>query len=220
MKSLDSIKLQRLIDGELEYSEVQLLLANAEHQFDDWKAIATGFIENQMFASQFNSIDRENSAAPQVEHSNGPDISPLPRYWLLALAASALMTLSIGMLIGSTYFGGSPENFGVTPLADAGNSLVENRDADQPASQPAVYRMQLHDDQGNQFIDTDIPFYQVADWNDIDQHRIKEYPADIRNRVRKSGYDLQQNTRYLQGRLNDGRRFVIPVRNTKFAPYQ
>ena len=225
MKPLDSIQLQRMIDGELEYAEVRRILELLDSEgmtssSEDWKSIATGFIENQMFASQFDAMEQEHATVARRQTPDQPDSRTMPHFWLLSLAASALVTLSIGLLIGANYRDGNPE-LATTPLADTGGSLVNNRNANETmSSNPAMYRMQLEDSQGNQFIDTDIPFYQVANWKDVDQHRFKEYPSDVRNRVLNSGYDLQQNTRYLQGRLKDGRRFVIPVRNTKFAPYQ
>ena len=214
MKSLDPIQLQRLVDGELELAEIQTMLARVESQ--DWKTIATRYIENQIFQSQFDEMELESDALAQRKDHDDVVSTSLPHLKLLSLAASTLLTLSIGMLIGASYFGGAVMVDSSTPVVDAGNTLVENRSNNSPA----VYRMQLEDKEGNQFIDTDIPFYQAVDWTNVDQHGFKEYSTDIRNSVLNSGYDLQQQTRFLGGRLRDGRRFVIPIRNTKFAPYQ
>ena len=219
MKSIDPVQLQRLIDGELDCSEIKSLVSQLDDSSDSWRTVATGFIEDRMFKSQFDAIEREG--APQLPLRNQSDTTPtsLPYSWLLSLAASALLTLSIGMLIGAQQFGNGDSPGSTTPVNTAANSLAST-DANPQTTNPAVYRMQLQDDQGNQFMETDLPFYPVANWNDVRQHQFKEYPAEMRNRVLNSGYDMQQDTRYLRGRLNDGRHFVIPIRNTKFAPYQ
>lgn len=220
MNAKDPMRIQRLIDGELSIEEVQQLLSAIEPESDQWKNIATGFVENQMLQSQFDMLDSPPPTQDIENRSSSfPEASKLPHAWIWSLAASALLTMSIGVLIGANYFSNDALQ-GNFPAVANSQTAGEGVASMQLENTPAVYRMQVEDKDGNQFIDTDIPFYQDADWNDVGQHIFEEYPADVRNKVLNSGYDLQQDTRYLRGRLNDGRRFVIPIRNTKFAPYQ
>ena len=86
--------------------------------------------------------------------------------------------------------------------------------------QPAVYRMQFEDPTGNQFMDTDVPLYSVhpSEFEKyVDNDAVYQ---NARRNVAKNGFDLQQNVRFLSGRLNDGRRFVIPVRKFSFLQGQ
>lgn len=229
MNSIDPVQLQRLVDGELEYSEMQMLLASLDHQdVDNWKSIATSFIENQIFRSQFETIEpsvvaetvlHENSETNSNSYAQPSSSFAQPNRWILSLAASVLLMLAIGTLIGTSYFGSRNKSGGV-PISTDGNMIAGQGSKNRKSNNPAVYRMQVEDEKGNQFIDTDVPFYPVADWKDVDRHRFKEYPENIRNRVLNSGYDFQQDTRLLRGRLKDGRSFVVPIRNTKFAPFQ
>ena len=218
MNVKNPLQIQRLIDGELSIEEVQQLLSSIEPESDNWKKIATSFVENQFLQSQFDKMDAPFTEPIQLQPGSNSG-ARLPLSWIWSLAASALLTTSIGVMIGANYFSNDALRSDFPAVANS-TLAAEDRASNQLESTPAVYRMQVEDKDGNQFIDSDIPFYQVANWNDVGQHKFEEYPDDLRNRVLKSGYDLQQDTRFFRGRLHDGRQFVIPIRNTQFAPYQ
>ena len=221
MRAFDPIELQRLIDGELSLQEIQRVLETIDSDSIQWKAIATGFIENRMLESHFEAMEAVNTDSITVPDSRHSHATRLPPSWIWSLAASAMLTFSIGMLMGSTYLSNNTSTGSATNTVGSANRLASGGGANtQTSTTPAVYRMQLEDQHGNQFVDTDIPVYQVDNFRDVGSHDFEEYSVDIRNKVRNSGFDLRQDVRYLGGQLRDGRRFVIPIRNTKFAPYQ
>ena len=223
----DSIQVQRLIDGELDIQQIQEMLKDIDSSSEKWKSIATGLIENQLLQSEFVAMEPELASFADDDSRTVRTRHPFPQLWMLSLAASALLTLSLGFLIGSNLRRAPLMNGIVTTEngTNAGNGIVidsqlADSSGDVPSLDPSVYKMQLQDGDGNRFIDTELPFYQVSNLDDVGRHEFQEYPTDFKNRAFKSGYGIQQDTRFLRGRLNDGRSFVIPVRNTKFSPYQ
>ena len=220
---MEPIQLQRLVDGELSFEETQRILQFAESNPDFWRLIASSFVENQVWQSKFcdqhelahDSDQRSKHSQAAGGHSRHPSMG-----WL-ALAASLLLAVSIIFLLT----GPGPADHGAVPALLAGNQSEPIRNAvvdsdpqlDDLNQRPAVYhRVQVEDPTGHQYVNSDVPLYSV-DPSELQKFVSKDYlPEDVRQRAADSGYGLQQNIRFLSGRLNDGRRFVIPVRKYSF----
>ena len=109
---MDSIQLQRLVDGEMSFDETQRMLQAAEQDPELWKTIASSFVENQLWRNEFlGEHDLKfhfRSRSRQIKHdrSNYASVrSDSLRY--LAMAASLLLAVSVGFLMNGA--GGSPE---------------------------------------------------------------------------------------------------------------
>lgn len=61
MKSIDPLQLQRLVDGELNDSEIQSVLGDADSIPHQWRDIAIGYIENQLWCKAFHSGEAADS---------------------------------------------------------------------------------------------------------------------------------------------------------------
>lgn len=55
MKPIDPLQLQRLVDGELDATQVQSILGDAASLPDQWRDIAIGYIENQLWHRTFQT---------------------------------------------------------------------------------------------------------------------------------------------------------------------
>jgi len=68
MKPIDPIQLQRLVDGELDPREVQMVLSEANNSPDQWQEIAVGFVEDQLWNRAFG--DDPNPSTVDAEHDS------------------------------------------------------------------------------------------------------------------------------------------------------
>ncbi|MEM9410861.1 MAG: hypothetical protein AAGA30_07085 [Planctomycetota bacterium] len=227
-KQINPLDLQRLVDGELDLERTQQILGVAEANPEIWKTICSAFVENQLWKSEFVSVD---SGIGELNHK---DVAVKDREigWspakCLSLAASIFLATSIGFLVMDSGEIGVPashvsqqqppdENLAVSP----DGPMLANSDGTDLNQTPALYRMQLQDEKGNQFMDSELPLYSGG------QAEAERWMRDISSRSNSltrspvdSGYQMERNLRYLSGRLGDGRRVVIPVHGIEFSPGQ
>lgn len=222
---MDPIQLQRLVDGELSFEQTQSVLCGAKDQPQLWETIATAFVENQIWQSEFSSQLECSSAAKPVGSAIATERSAYQVGRWFALAASLLLAVSVGFLVSWPSDSVPGENSGLLAngqQASANTSLERGAELDDLNQRPAVYhRVQVEDPTGNQYLNSDVPLYRV------NPQELEHYVSndgylsdDVRRRAADSGYNMQKNVRFLSGRLNDGRRFVIPVRKYSFSQGQ
>lgn len=233
MNLIEPLQLQRLVDGELDLDETRRLLQLAEGEPAAWRRIATTFVENRIWQSEF--VDQsETEPENPARHTGDLKLQstanvPVPRSWWMSLAASVALALSVGFLIGQRNHvsnnevaradtdqiadstGTNPVPFALAQAEQQGTGLDLN---------PAVYHMQLQDRNGNQYLDSEIPLYVAKQNDDLRLLQDAKLPDSIRQQASDSGYQVQQGIRYVSGRLDDGRQFVIPIRNYRFSPNQ
>ena len=233
MNLIEPLQLQRLVDGELDLEETRQLLQLAVREPASWREIATTFVENRIWQSEFvdrSETEPENPAkhVGDLKLKSTSSVS-VPRSWWPSLAASMALALSVGFLIGqhdhdssdevaladtdqiADSTGTDPAPFALTQADQQSNGLDLN---------PAVYHMQLQDQNGNQYLDSEIPLYAAKQNDDLRLLQHSKIPDSIREQASDSGYQVQQGIRYVSGQLDDGRQFVIPIRNYRFSPNQ
>ncbi len=66
MNPSDSLQIQRLVDGECDEAELRSLLLDAENQPDGWRQIATAFVEDKFWQTQFRRTGTRNDDSPAV----------------------------------------------------------------------------------------------------------------------------------------------------------
>jgi len=164
----------------------------------------------------------------------------LRRNQWLALAGCMLLALGIG------FAGGLMRNWGIPKLTDGTSGLAVNSPdrlampsaASYPPSirdsfdsvagaqggvnrafRPA-YHLQLENADGQQFMDSDIPLYEATDLRALDILEPTPISLESQARWRQSGFRLDQATRYISGRLNDGREFIVPIQQIRLSPGQ
>ena len=226
---INPIQLQRLVDGELGLDETRQILHKAERNPELWRLIGSTFVENQLWQSVFVTGQNQHSEAPlkNAPHRNSHVGHWTPIQWL-SLAATVLLSVSIGSLVidsGEVQPGVDSVAGNVASVpeleSDERLQLADTASTVDLNQTPALYRMQLQDDQGNEFMDSELPLYSGR------QADAERWMRDISSRSKSmgapmvdSGYQLERNLKYLSGRLQDGRRVVIPVHAYEFTPGQ
>ncbi len=234
MHSIDPIRLQRLVDGELGLDETQRLLRAAETQPDLWREMATTFVENRTWQNSFvelnGSVDsgcgKTDAASPVEAHPVhlAVDTGIFDRNslsWWLAVAACMILALSIGFTAGQL----GRDAASMAPNVALQSSNVPAVADETPRLNQIVYRpdyqMQIEDTNGNQLTDSNIPLYDIRRAEKLGLTlKPRVIPDEVLQRIRNSGYQMKQNVQYVSGRMNDGRRFVVPLRQFEFVPGQ
>ena len=228
--SPDPVELQRLIDGELSTVEVKTLLDAADRNPSQWRTIACEFIEDQLFQRQFESLAETVDPKPAKQivnlKSNASSIRSMPFVRQLAVAASVALAGLIGYLVG---------NDGPMPIGPekgiASNMLAENDRISEPLVTPVdlkpEYRMELLTPDGEALNEVDL--FRYKDLNQLYANRNSQerlsledvlpasgFSPEMRQQLSRSGYEINESTNYMSGKLEDGRKFVVPVRSIRF----
>ena len=234
MSRIEPILLQRLIDGELDVSNVQSLLKDADHEPAMWKEIATAFIEDRLWQNSFvdDLIDERPDAKSVTSTSTDVAVNlskPVMtnRFnfakWL-SMAAAVLIACSLGYLIGNSGVLNSTIDLSTidhstnrNAVADGGTSVgAKTNDAFYKPD----YRMQL-EQPGFAGLDHEIPLYKSERAKELGLSLEPDSISDeLHRRLKRSGYGLEQNVRYFSGQMSDGQQFVVPIRRIQFTPNQ
>jgi hypothetical protein len=212
------LQLQRLVDGQLNREQVQQLLSQAD-QNNLWREIAAAFVEDQLWRAEIVSEMEHVASAPPVKEKPSPSDSqssvgiPGAKFWL-ALAAAVLA----GIWLGQAWAPSDTRSDATNELADIQpdvaspdegavqvppTQLVENL---QPA-----HRLSMGDA-------GEVPLYTIEQAQKIGLLNEPAVPQETIDQFRQQGYQLQQNTRYISGRAQDGRQIVVPIRSVRLDP--
>ena len=226
----DPETLQRLVDGELEYSAVGQLIDLAQDNPESWRTMALSFIEDQQFRKSFESfavasesdgLDRVTT--PLAKPQTSTRFSALR---ILATAAGLAAALTIGFILG-----GNSD----APVQNNRNNLLTATTPDPIQTENAVTtadfepecRMELMTAEGDP-VGSEVDLYRVEDFKKLLANPDSDatfalqevladsgFTDDARTRLSRSGYLLDEDTRYVSGRLDDGRAFVVPIRSIR-----
>ena len=230
MKTIEPLDLQRLIDGELDFEQTQQMLKLAESDPESWRLIASSFIENQMWQSEFavDTVAGEDMAVNRFEQ--GKSFGSGYVKWF-SLAAMVLLAASVAFLFNDSETGvagaGVEDQVPSQKLVSDGeiqqdiNTIPRfDNGGDDLNQMPAMYQVQMEDPNGNTFVDSQVPLYTADLVNARKWLGRSEVSEQMRRELADSGYGVIHDVRYLRGRLKDGRNFLIPVRNYRFSPGQ
>lgn len=225
MSLIQPLTLQRLVDGELDTAGMQSLLRDADGQPEMWKEIATAFVEDRVWQNSFvDSSDMANAnpmfgssnpkPAERATHKKRNGYSDNRWRRLFSMAAAVLLATGIGFMIGNQQPASQSPSNGIADASRDEGSL--SSDQITRVSVEPDYRMQLDDDFNNE-----IPLYDASRAKELG---LSLEPASIPDSLQKfateSGYQLDENLRYISGRMDNGNRFVVPVRRIQFIPGQ
>jgi hypothetical protein len=196
MNSSDALQIQRLVDGECDEAELRSLLLDAENQPDGWRQIATAFVEDKFWQTQFRRTGTRNDDSQSVLTGQEHDIleqtvnqqkssaqlsrsfHPQVIRWL-TMAAGLLLAVSFGYLLGTDQAQPVP---GVPLVANhqevptgAGEEIASSptpMPKITPASLKPEYHLQLPeaDNPSNGVaFDSEIPLYYVQSREQLKQ---------------------------------------------------
>jgi len=237
---IDSQQLQRLVDGELSTDEIRTMLTVADLNPEHWRDIACAFTEDQIFAKQFESLTAHIDPKPVApakptnaivrETKPASQSMPLVKRW--AIAASLAVAGIVGYMVGSDGPMATPEGLVSTDMIAKNNSDSEPQIARTAPSTPVdlqpEYSIELLTPDGES-VDGEVDLYQYNDLYQFvesggedrkvtlsDFMPASGFTAEARQRLSQSGYEINESTNYMSGRLQDGRQFVVPVRSIRF----
>lgn len=236
------LQIQRLVDGELTRPQIQQLLRLAETEPALWRELAIAFTEDRILASEAKrftrtSVSRSSLAidpapansdrAPATGLNNPRESNALldqaagqhgsPSAWRnaglwLAAAAMLLCAAGLGFLAGRDNRSSLPSDF------LAGKASSANSGGVQPNALP--YTFQLVDSQGQPIPNASLPLMteEVAEKLGYNPARVAIPPA-LQSEFRRAGYELKPEIKFIEGRMNDGRRVTLPYSDLKIRSY-
>lgn len=250
MKSIDPLQLQRLVDGELDPTEVQQLLTEAKVAPDQWQEIAVGFVENQIWDRAFQS-EEPTSHLPPEHHEDAPESvdrktdpnweipsepkstgRPNTSRWVMA--ASLMVAAAMGYMTSQIQNRNIPSTQLANDSTHSDSEMLAKSESQSPESMitPAALEPDCHLEvpQDNQYLGdvagtpmAPVPLFRIQNSEQLKSFRQKQQasvPPEIVKQLSGSGYQMQQDIHYISGRLGDGRSFVVPVRTIRFYPGQ
>jgi hypothetical protein len=207
MNTIDPLKLQRLIDGELDTAQVQQILTAAKATPQHWEEIASGFVEDQIWKRSFQSSTETKTDTAQLQNSQQTSdrkttstipISPSSstNFSWLAIAATLLLASGIGYMAGQfqTPDVSNPSEVAVTPkenptLKDSApkhNLASTDSEDDQVGFTKADYHFQLPEDSEHPWNDVagspqSVPLYRVKNMEQYQRFNQKQESENSRS---------------------------------------
>lgn len=249
MKPIPPQQLDRLVDGELSRDQIKDLLQRPETD-PAWRSIALAFVEDRVWRTEIQASVEPHDQYPVptqtiLEPSNvSATVDPKRKsVWKgMALAAGLMVALGVGYLTGSSLSQSTTDSgLALSPpiapsethsstdqtipdRANPANQLANNQRPDitpTALSTTPDYHLGFQDSDGNPLLNSDIPLYATKDMQAnvpaFDRIPISD---EVIHSLHGSGYAFKENTRYVAGRLDDGRQFVVPIRTTNLSAGQ
>jgi hypothetical protein len=210
--------IDRLVDGELDETERQSLLARLEIEPGGWRRCALAFLEAQEWARTFSStsetfaLDRPGIAAHSSlapgETANNPRQRREPatrRFRRVGiLAAGILLAFASGWLASAAT---RPADFSTAPVQTAAVSDVP-KTSEAPNSAAEVSQNSTdHTDLER----AQLPVVRLPE----DSSRVAEAPLvlsdPVRRELERQGYRVEQRTGLVSMELEDGQSLAVPV---------
>jgi hypothetical protein len=221
LTAADREMLEQLADGELSEARRRELLLKLDRVPGGWRACALGFLETQCFQDTLGGLARESTRP-------APTVVAVPRRrgdWSrhvrtgLAMAASFLLALGIGWWAGALRQGVGPESDFTGAegnLASTGpqSPLAPSDRPGAPRARPDLPPTMTVALPGSTEHGEEIRL-PVAERENVDRSLLfpdaAAFPADLREALRRSGYEVRQSRDFLPVPVQGGRHAVLPV---------
>jgi hypothetical protein len=225
----DQELLDILVDGEISDPERRDLLRRLDQTPGGWRACALAFLEAKCFRESLAGADMGNG---DVEPVASPEVSiarsvPTNRWrhrasGILAMAASVLAALGLGWWAGGLLRPtGSP---GVTPTATtnlaanqpqtAGRGTPQSADpvdTRTPSEAPPMMTVALPAWGGDGPVQLPVVERDHLDPSLLYPDAHSAFPAQLREALRRAGYQVRQSRDLLPVPVQDGRHAILPV---------
>jgi len=223
--NIDQELLDCLVDGELPEARRRELLASLDGTPGGWRACALAFLEAQCVKDSLGAAVRQSASRPEVVVPSFTVRSEWGRRarMFLSMAASFLLALGIGWWAGMLRHTDGPGGPGLGSSASLVASPVDamaGRQADPAApggpprlrdSSPAM-TVALPDAWSQGGREVRLP---VVERDQIDHSLLypdaQAFPAQLREALRRAGYEVRQHHGLVPVPVQDGRHAVLPV---------
>ena len=212
----DAILLDRLVDGELSERERQEFLSTLDDREDGWRRCALAFLEAQSWGQQFPALISESEDKPAVVVASAEEnAANLHSLRWFAVAACLLIAFFLGRAIRQEHGVDSTEIQVVesTPQEEVIDEEPEVKDLPEREA----ITLLVKDTQGrNQRVH--VPLMDVVT---LDKQFGQRLPANLRDRFRSNGFDLERRRRYAPMFFEQDEQIVpmvVPVDDTYIVP--
>ena len=219
----EEVRVQRLVDGEMNLEERREFFEDLDSSPDEWRRVSLAFVEDQIWRTEYQSLYSQTQPTTAVEVSTTRSGDLSFRHVIFLIAASVVASTTAGYWMGER--SSRLDGIGTAFDSDSGPDAIDDDrnpaefvrdDGDSKSSTdnqaPATnntYRLQFVRNANGQREVFEIPVFEASEpWMESEQPRL---PDNFRDWLSTSGYDVEQNTRYVSGRLDDGRHVVLPV---------
>ncbi len=193
----DELRMQLLVDGQLDHSERSQWLLSIPEDSDQWRLIALRFVENQILDESLGESFIHQKAVGMVHLKPKPVTMTNLRsgFWWIAIAASLLFGMGIGMLFDSLADHRAVElaKKPINATAELANSGVPN-ESHRPKVIDDVLRLPLED--------------ALA-------RSIRPVSLDTHRAFLKAGYFVEESSELANVELPTGNSVKMPVRQIK-----
>ena len=205
--------LDRLVDGELPDAERRALLLSLDGRPDEWRRCALAFLEAQTWKAVLGDAVKEQPSEAVAT------LKPSQKAfaWRAHLAVAASFLVAFGLATWLNHRPGGEQRLNDDKLAAA--NLVPNQETpgndaspeETTTKPPSSIRLTLAG-QGNEQQSIDVPV--VDDARQLQALFAKNpdiLPSYVRERIERSGHQIEQHRELLPIELNDGRQVIVPV---------
>lgn len=223
--------IQKCVDGELDVETQQLLLAQLDVVSEGWKILALAYVEEQAWSGSFAENNRiaqhlENEVFAQSMQSmvaaESQEVQcfmppsaeePDKKSRLLTQVTCLAIALVGGVLIGDVWRSRSVA--GVSGI-DVANSPENNPTTTQDGNLSNGSRPLMVDVPDQNGGTMRLPVYPLDQFN----NQLQSEPElnKLADALWRSGYQLDEDQRWIDLELGDGRRALMPVNSWKVRP--
>ncbi len=225
--SQHELLMNRLVCNELAVDERARFLQEVVQTKNGWREIALAFLEEQSIGNAVGStqeslalpraaefLNRRSEVPPSEKKPSAPDPNETESthrafnsIWVTA--ASVLVSLAIGVMIGNSLFQSR------SAVAVSQPAIPDAADDKSPASTPPylgktmpVAHSTLKFPHHGTDLTTDVPLFELENWNEQWDNLI---PEEVKMALYEGGYRIEPSTRFVRGRLDDERDLLVPV---------
>lgn len=211
--------LDRLVDGELPAAERREVLARLDDEPHGWRRLALAFVESQTWRRELTALadgallgNCPTSTAMAPAAATSPASSRWSKW--LAMAAAVLLAFAGGVAVRDrglpawAGFGAPTEDWAWTGT-ERSRPASESPDMGQVVSADGPPRLTLYNAAGQPI---ELPLLEASQAGaELWQQPAELVPRNVREALRRSGYEIEQQRQLLPFDLHDGRRIVVPV---------
>ena len=211
-------QLDRLVSGDLSAPERRSLLAWLDEEPSRWRTCGLAFLEAQNWTEALETLEedpRGSTAPPSTEISKNDRKKQIGErkssLRLLALAASVLLALTSGIVIGRQWDShAGPAIANIPHIADGPTASPMPGHENSKSGQVQLATVSLPTDLSpNVAALVQLPVKTAS--SDAAANKASSIPDHVRKQWERRGFELKEERRFLPARLADGREVVVPV---------
>ena len=229
--------LQKIVDGEMTQAMLAIALRDLDSDQANWRKLALALLEEQQWAKQIEQMKNARQetiskalVSGEASRSGTGSKASVQRFASVAgssgmgSARSAFFgALAASLILGIGFAGGYMMFDRQAPSGSEVNSMTS---AILKPSSSSKLKWRSFDD-GMKMVVTgpndekaEIPIYDLGEIDPTEMWAKEDFElAQLNEKLRRKGYQLEVRPEYYTSELNDGRQLVVPVKNVGLKPY-